>query len=445
MSAAQIPNLNSLRRGAGRGRGRGRGGIDNNNHDQQHHHHHSQQSQSRQDLIIQRTDFDAATSRLSAVECGYLTDRFAHLILPPGIQTDRRLPLMNRGTWLRTTAIDRLVDSFLTSTTTTTNKRRQIISLGAGSDTRYFRLRQSRHHLPPSSSALDLVYHELDFPTNTSAKIRQLRSPAFAHRVRQLCGLDLLAGHVAVDLTELVVPGCYYIHALDLRELSSLGKGGDNQQQQLKGIERDVPTLLISECCLIYLAPAEAEAVLQYFVRFFSDGGDGGGEPVVGEGQGQGKTRHTPLGIVIYEPLQPHDAFGRTMVANLTARGIQLKTMEAHATLAKQRERLRGLGLGGRDGHGERDLVTSGDGDEDKNAEHGDGGHEGGGIGAVDLDFIWRTWVSEEEKERVSGLEFMDEMEEWVLLMQHYCIVWGWRDGREGPFAPWKDIPSQPD
>jgi [phosphatase 2A protein]-leucine-carboxy methyltransferase len=48
------------------------------------------------DKIIQKTDFDAATSRLSAVECGYLDDPFAKLILPGGY-ADRRLPLMNRG------------------------------------------------------------------------------------------------------------------------------------------------------------------------------------------------------------------------------------------------------------------------------------------------------------------------------------------------------------
>jgi [phosphatase 2A protein]-leucine-carboxy methyltransferase len=92
MSSPQIPNLNTLRRGAGRGRGRGRGYPADVAASQNVPHIDK-------DKIVQRTDFDAATSRLSAVECGYLDDPFAKLILPGG-HAERRLPLMNRGALL---------------------------------------------------------------------------------------------------------------------------------------------------------------------------------------------------------------------------------------------------------------------------------------------------------------------------------------------------------
>ena len=48
------------------------------------------------DQIVRNTDNDAATSRLSAVEAGYLEDPFARL-LTSGEEVTRRLPLMNRG------------------------------------------------------------------------------------------------------------------------------------------------------------------------------------------------------------------------------------------------------------------------------------------------------------------------------------------------------------
>jgi hypothetical protein len=48
------------------------------------------------DKIIKGTDLDAATSSLSAVECGYLDNQFAKHILPGGY-AEKRLPLMNRG------------------------------------------------------------------------------------------------------------------------------------------------------------------------------------------------------------------------------------------------------------------------------------------------------------------------------------------------------------
>ena len=87
MSASQIPNLNSLRRGGSRLRGRGRGQAPDGS------------GPSRglsKDEVIQRTDLDASTSRLSAVETGYLDDPFA-VLLTTGGEATRRLPLMNRG------------------------------------------------------------------------------------------------------------------------------------------------------------------------------------------------------------------------------------------------------------------------------------------------------------------------------------------------------------
>lgn len=87
MSAPSIPNLLSLRgsRGGARGgRGRGRGG-------------HSSAAASH-DATIQGTDTDAAVSRLSAVDLGYLDDPYARYFVqsvdgPPA----RRLPIINRG------------------------------------------------------------------------------------------------------------------------------------------------------------------------------------------------------------------------------------------------------------------------------------------------------------------------------------------------------------
>ena len=72
MSANQIPNLNTLRRGGGglRGRLRGRGGP----------------------------GIAASVSRLSAVELGYLDDAFARaLTAAGGGPGSRRFPIINRG------------------------------------------------------------------------------------------------------------------------------------------------------------------------------------------------------------------------------------------------------------------------------------------------------------------------------------------------------------
>ena len=43
------------------------------------------------------------------------------------------------------------------------------------------------------------------------------------------------------------------------------------------------------------------------------------------------------------------------------------------------------------------------------------------------VDTIWQRWVESDEKERVDGLEGLDEVEEWKLLAGHYIIAWGWK------------------
>jgi [phosphatase 2A protein]-leucine-carboxy methyltransferase len=198
---------------------------------------------------------------------------------------------------------------------------------------------------------------------------------------------------------------------LDLRELAKSNKA-------LPCVEPDVPTLLISECCLIYLSPTDADAVLKYFTEMFPS--------------------TTPLGIVIYEPIRPHDAFGRTMVANLTARGIHLQTLEANATLEMQEQRLQRFGFGGP----KREDRDPGEDGAIANTDEG-------GVGAIDLGYMWSSWMDYKEKDRVIELEWMDEVEEWILLMKHYCVAWGWRDGSEKRgdsgrvFEGWKGVQSQ--
>ncbi|KAK4937209.1 carboxy methyl transferase for protein phosphatase 2A [Elasticomyces elasticus] len=373
MSAPSIPNLNSLRSGGLRGRGRGRGGVAAGPPGSRRTALH--------DELVQNTDSDAATSRLSAVDAGYLEDPFAGL-LTPGDTVSRRLPLMNRGTYVRTTGIDSIVDTFLS---TNGNARKQIISLGAGSDTRYFRLKQKRRDL-------NLAYHEIDFESNTRKKIARLKRPPFSHAVKTLASVDTNAPNVVVsnDGATLISPD-YTILPQDLRQLQ-------HGNETLGSIDNNLPTLIISECCLIYLPPHDADAVLQYFSDLFP--------------------ARTPLAIVIYEPIRPHDSFGRTMVSNLLSRGIHLQTLEKYAGLDEQIQRLEMHGFKARS-----DGTT-------------------GGSEAVDIEFIWREWIPTEEKERVEGLEWMDEVEEFVLFAKHYCISWGWRGYQGSESDLWHRLPS---
>ncbi|TQN74790.1 Leucine carboxyl methyltransferase 1, partial [Colletotrichum shisoi] len=348
MSVNTIPNLLSLRgaRGAkgGRGRGRGPGGPSSSGptHDQ----------------TIQGTDDDAAGSRLSAVNVGYLADPNAQFFVenfagPP----PRRLPIINRGTYTRTVALDNLIDDFLdvSSRAQSGPKQRQIISLGAGTDTRPFRLF-------PRTSRPELVYHEVDFAVTVRKKARIVRSVI---PLRQILGVP----SVEEDGSWSSRPSQtdeYFCHSRDLRELVQDGA------PPLAGLRTDIPTLLISECCLCYLETSTTNDVVAWFERKIAN-----------------------LGIIIYEPIRPDDPFGKMMTSNLVARRIRMPTLENYKLPQDHTQRLRDAG-----------FVHA---------------H------ALTVERIWESWVSTEEKERVDRLEGLDEVEEWKLLADHYIVAWGWR------------------
>ncbi|OJJ50017.1 hypothetical protein ASPZODRAFT_149456 [Penicilliopsis zonata CBS 506.65] len=416
MSAPQIPNLNTLRRGGGRGRLRGRGGGSGGARFGEDSHGGgggTRGSAAGKDRVVQSTDNDASVSRLSAVALGYLEDPFARILCPG--EEMRRLPIINRGTYVRTTAIDHLVARFLEEERNdgTETKKKQIVSLGAGSDTRVFRLlshAKKQQQAGPGSDSPDIVYHEIDFAVNTASKIKAIRSSPL---LQEILGLGDGGGKgVSVsDAGDALHSPSYHIHPLDLRALAqtqgpptfTAGAQGQEHNQgrpdvRLQGVDPQLPTLLISECCLVYLSPSEAVGVLGYFTDTLF--------PATA-------ARSTPLGVVLYEPIRPDDAFGRTMVANLAARGIHLQTLHRYASLGAQQTRLREQGFAS-------------------------------GQAAADIDFIWEKWVSEEEKDRVAGLEMLDEMEEWRLLSRHYCIAWGWREGIDTRiFDGWRQIEGQ--
>ncbi|KAK6853157.1 leucine carboxyl methyltransferase superfamily [Apiospora arundinis] len=365
MAAPSIPNLLSLRgsRGGGRGRGSRRGGPSGGGAAPGPSH----------DTTIQGTDTDASVSRLSAVDMGYLKDPYAQYFVQSQMgPATRRLPIINRGTYTRTMALDRLIDAFLSSDLGSEANKKQIVSLGAGTDTRCFRL-LSRNNVT------GLIYHEVDFPMISSKKRQVVQStPALRNTIvpdPQQAEFDAPPSS-SWSSTRLPKNCEYWCHGIDLRDLAQA------TSPILPGLQLDVPTLLVSECCLCYLQTSQGKDIIKQFTKQISD-----------------------LSIIIYEPIKPEDPFGKQMVANLAARRIHMPTLEMYHEPADQETRLKEAG-----------FQTS---------------------KAMTVEAIWRTWISPDEKERVDELEGLDEVEEWNLLANHYVVAWGWRGNG---FQAWEGI-----
>jgi [phosphatase 2A protein]-leucine-carboxy methyltransferase len=267
-------------------------------------------------------------------------------------------------------------------------------------------------HIPPA----ELIYHELDFPDNTTGKIKAIRASPLLQKVLRIeKPEDVTISETGDALHSL----SYHIHPIDLRSLAAAASSSPESasgSSLLPGVDTSLPTLLISECCLIYLSPAEADGVVDYFTKilFPASANSGATTPTQDSPSPESGPPTVSLGIVIYEPIRPDDPFGKTMVSNLAARGLHLQTLQKYASLTTQRQRL--------EDHGFSEAQE-----------------------AADIDFIFEHWVSDSEKERVARLEMLDEVEEWKLLAQHYCVAWGWREGSEldGTFDWWKEVEAQ--
>jgi [phosphatase 2A protein]-leucine-carboxy methyltransferase len=89
--------------------------------------------------------------------------------------------------------------------------------------------------------------------------------------------------------TGTILSPTYCLHSMDIRRLPS-------EQSLPPYLDIDLPTIFISECCLIYMDQEDASAVLLWIAETFKKKG---------------------VGVVLYEPIGGHDAFGKMMIRNL--------------------------------------------------------------------------------------------------------------------------------
>ncbi|KII95638.1 hypothetical protein PLICRDRAFT_98074 [Plicaturopsis crispa FD-325 SS-3] len=318
------------------------------------------------DHSIRSTDSDAALARFSAVQKQYLRDPFVKHLAPRGARLQPpRPPLINVGTFVRSTAIDDLVDQWFV-VCQHEGKRCQIVSLGAGSDTRFWRVSTG-----PYKNLL-ASYVEFDFPEVTSQKAMAIR------KSKELSAVLGPPETVALGQggTALHAP-VYHLFPADLRLppsdtvaplLSSYAESSGDV------LDPRLPTLLIFECVLAYMTPAASSALLRYFVDYFAAHG-------------------TALGGIVYEMFGLNDSFGRVMRENLKSRNISLPGVDPYPTVASLPTRFTDHGF----------TYSS----------------------ALTLRDIRRKSISEDDLERISTLEMLDEIEELELVLGHYAITWG--------------------
>ncbi|VVC28418.1 Methyltransferase Ppm1/Ppm2/Tcmp,Leucine carboxyl methyltransferase 1, LCMT1,S-adenosyl-L- [Cinara cedri] len=239
---------------------------------------------------VQATNCDATKCKYSAVKMGYWKDDYIKYFVTG---YERKTPEINRGYYARTQGVALFIDKFLKKT----GSNCQIINLGAGFDTLYWRLKDSGISINN--------YVEVDFASVTSKKCFLIKKS------------KILLDAISSQVSEVRIVGSelhaynYHIIGTDLRNLSELEK-----KLCQVGINFDVPTMFLTECVLVYMEPECSSMLLQWIANKFSD-----------------------IFYVNYEPVNMNDNFARIMLDNLRSRGCQFAGVDACFSTQTQMDR----------------------------------------------------------------------------------------------------------
>lgn len=355
-------------------------------------------------------------------------------------------PIIRRGTHARVAAIDRTIRAFLSLSP---RAEKQIVILGAGRDTtclRYlFGFLQDHVKNGTKLSERDgdmrmklvnvkpiVKWYEVDHPSVICAKARSWLPgcipEGYKYQCTQTTGCDKneTAKSYSIRISEENVAdatGCstadehkkyYHLIGHDLRsppsELFSIFSH--------HGYVSSNPTLFVFECVMMYLPDVVSRDLLRFIVNSAN--------------ALTSSTATNPfVAVAIYDPIPCNDRFGQVMLQNLQKRGILGnrngrrnfanensvdKNQDSPLSLEKSRTLLDQLAKLTQSGF---DIA----------------------VGCHMMDAFDHGIVSIEERRQSARCEMLDELEEFVLLMKHYCLVVGVRSCK----ADGKDCSSRQD
>jgi O-methyltransferase involved in polyketide biosynthesis len=347
--------------------------------------------------------------------------------------TQMHQPVIRRGTHARVCVIDYAITNFLSLVSCGSNSGHrtnnsteyvQIVILGSGRDTTYLRSQtkllhhNQRSFISRSSSSKSsrrmgkvVKWYEVDHAAVIQNKYNLLCScPLFDFTSEQVLGinnsnnskdvsfkitpkrivLENGSGHQETQrgggeggrdqkcnesITSMPVESCpppldpYYLISYNLlHSFQSLLQ----DMEQYYNFDRNVPTLFIMECLQMYLPEKNSREILQTMI---------------------GTCRYPFLAI--FDPIIQNDPFGKVMAQNLAKARITDSSMSLlqTRTLKEQVDKLSQCGftnVTGCDFYGAYEMV-----------------------------------LTSEDRKRANRMEILDEIEEWILIMRHYCFLVG--------------------
>lgn len=378
------------------------------------------------DRPIKATADDAILAKLAAVQAGYYSDPFLDAFSQgsvgisagggggsDGSRMPRRnvQPIIKRGTHARVCVMDRAVSAFTRllagdgdrgtggggtvndgpPPAPTPSSPCQVVVLGAGKDTAYFRYlngnimgMEEAATTPPSDRQegrhRQVRWYDVDHMSVIQEKASLIRrSNLLSNFCPELVETEhgFRGGGCRTGGASASASSCHWV-GHDLRDPPA-------ELLEKLDLDRSLPTLFLMECVSMYVPIDASRGLLRALASAADD-----------------------VWLVCYEPILGDptcDPFGRVMEQNLVRAGVARpeSCLIQTRTLPQQLEKLVRCG-------GFRRAV------------------------GCDMWAAYETVVTDAQRRRANQSEFLDEHEEWVLIMRHYCFVAarGGRSSHEG-------------
>ncbi|XP_017776640.1 PREDICTED: leucine carboxyl methyltransferase 1 [Nicrophorus vespilloides] len=240
------------------------------------------------DAVIATND-DASECKRNAVQLGYWKDNYISHLIKHG---KRRAPEINRGYYARVKGVEKVIHKFLQRV----GDKAQIINLGSGYDTLYWRL------MDENISIANFI--EIDFPSVTARKCYLIKRNK--HLLEKVYTQD---GEVKLSATDMHA-GSYHCLGVDLRNTAEL-----EEKLQQAECDYNAPTLFIAECVLVYIENNCVDRLMKFIAGKFPN-----------------------ALFVNYEMCNMNDTFGDVMMENLRARGCNLAGIASCKNLETQQQ-----------------------------------------------------------------------------------------------------------
>jgi len=288
-------------------------------------------------------------------------------------------PLIRRGTHARVCCIDRAISSFLKLAAVSHN---QIVILGSGKDTSYLRAKAGiiHHHSADDSSSFahltqNTHWYEVDFSPLITSKCKLLSSCPSSHFTIVSVLDDTPSFSIATNdiSTKKATANSsshkfnYHLVSHDLNHSTKHLLSTLNKQFEF---QFDSPTLFVMECVQMYLPNSTTTEIFTAISTLCR-------EPI----------------IAIYDPILMNDQFGKVMESNLSRAGLINRDMSLiqTRTLEQQFQKLKCTGF---------DQLLG-----------------------CNMMEAYESIVTPQQRIRANQCEMLDEIEEWILIMRHYCFI----------------------